>query len=128
MKYIATTLAILLLAGCAAVDQLDQSLRRLEGQAVTPLGDGNTSFSAVDRFDGFNLTINYLHPQPRPSNQVVLNTCRQLLDVAAIRAAQIRGRVIGPIDNRAVSARTQPSIEAPGLTVCTMSAPLRYTG
>ena len=128
MKYLATALAGLLLAGCATLDQFDQAVRRFEGQAVTPLGDGNTNFSTVDRFDGFSVTINYQHPQPGASNQVILNTCRQLLDVAVVRAAQMRGRVVAPIDNRAITARTQPSVQFPQLKICTMSVPLRYIG
>lgn len=128
MKFLATALAGLLLAGCETLDQFDQAVRRFEGQAVTPLGDGNTNFSAVDRFDGFTVTINYQHPQPGASNQVILNACRQLLDVAAIRAAQMRGRIIAPIDNRAITARTQVSNQFPQLKICTMSVPLRYVG
>jgi hypothetical protein len=132
MIAIARILAVLALTGtivgCAAGGQLDQGLRGLAAGPTTPLGDGNTNFSVRDRFDGFALTVNYLHPQQGASNQVVLNSCRQMLDVAAVRAAQVRGRFIAPIDNRNVSARTSPSMDFPGFTQCTMSTGLSYTG
>lgn len=128
MKYIVSGLAVLLLAGCAGLTQVDQSLRQFEGRSTTPLGDGNTNFFARDNFEGFVLTINYLHPQANASSQVVLNGCRRALDLAAIRASQQRGRVINRIDNRVINVRNQPSLERPGYTVCSMTAPVRYAG
>lgn len=132
MRRGATALLVLALVGgltgCAVATQFDQQLRSLEGRSAISLGDGNTNFFAVDRFDGFDLTINYMHPQQGVSNQVALNSCRQQFDLAAIRAAQMRSRFIAPIDNRLITSRIRPSFDAPGFVVCTMSAPTRYTG
>ncbi len=132
MRHSATSLVVLVLlsalTGCAVASQFDQSLRGLEGQSAISLGDGNTNFFARDRFDGFDLTINYRHPQQGVSDQVTLDSCRQKFDLAAVRAAQMRGRFISRIDNRLITSRVRPSFDAPGFSECTMSAPTRYTG
>ena len=127
MKWIGLGLAAALLTCCAPVGHSDSSLRGTACQALVPLGDGNTSFAARETFDGFQLTIAYLHPRPNDNERNVLLGCRQALDMAAIRASQQRGRFINPIDNRTINVRTEASFTRPGQTVCNMVAPVKYS-
>ena len=83
MKIIGTIAVAVLLTGCGTVSGVNQGLAGAAGGATTPLGDGNTNFSVQEAVlgEGFQLSINYLHPQPNASSQAILSGCRQALAI-----------------------------------------------
>ena len=129
MKTALSILAVILLSGCSTAEAIRQSTGSAPtmGASLIPTGDGNSSFSVSDSFDGFTLTVSYLHPVPNVVGQQVLNGCRQALDLAAVRAAQMRRRFINQIANQTITVRTSLSFDRPGQTLCTMTAPVRYS-
>jgi hypothetical protein len=117
-KYIAIALAsAAILAGCATPVTGNPGPRTVL--------DKDTSYSVIERPDGFQLDVSYARYQFIPESSSVAEACRQALTATAFDLADKRGRKIEPVNQQRIRISMGRNGFS-GMTTCEASAPVLW--